>query len=151
MIEIRKATVKDVNSMLDLINIYANKGLMLAKTRYKLFSTVQNFFVAEDTGKVVGCVSISVIWDDLCEICSLAVLEEYKKQGIGRKLINACIDEAKKLEISKIIALTYQDKFFEKLNFKQVDKDRFPRKLWRECLECPKLENCDELAYLYEI
>jgi amino-acid N-acetyltransferase len=150
---IREATVLDVDGMLDLINSYAARGLMLPKTRYKIYSTIQNFFVAEDedAGKVVGCCSVSVIWSDLCEITSLAVDEAYRGKGVGRKLVESCIDKAKKLKIKRVIALTYQKEFFEKMNFRLVDKDQFPRKLWRECLECPKLEECDELAYLYEL
>ncbi len=148
---IREATVLDVDDMLRLVNAYANKGLMLPKTRYKIYSTIQNFFVAEDEGKVVGCCAVSVIWNDLCEITSLAVNESMVGHGIGRSLIEACLGKAKKLKIKRIIALTYQKAFFEKLGFKLVDKDHFPRKLWRECLECPKLEECDESAYLFEI
>lgn len=148
---IREANVEDVDTIVELITINADQGLMLSKTPYKVFSTIQNFFVAIDNNKVTGCVSLSVIWRDLCEITSLAVDENYKQKGIGKMLVNKCIEKAKSLKIPKVIALTYQDKFFEKLNFKQVDKDQFPRKLWRECLECPKLENCDEMAYLYEL
>ncbi|MBN2546180.1 MAG: N-acetyltransferase [Spirochaetes bacterium] len=146
---IREATVDDADIIVELVNCHADKGLMLSKTPYKVFSTIQNFFVAEKDGKVIGCVSLSVIWRDLCEVCSLAVADDYKGQGIGKKLVEVCIERARKLKIPRVIALTYQNKFFEKLGFKFVDKDKFPRKLWRECLECPKLEQCDELAYVY--
>ena len=146
---IREATVLDVDEIVNLINSNASKGLMLSKTPYKVFSTIQNFFVAEIDKKVTGCVSLNVIWKDLCEICSLAVDEKYKGKGIGKMLVKKTLEKAKKLKIKKVIALTYQDKFFEKMNFNKVDKDQFPRKLWRECLECPKLEECDEMAYLY--
>jgi len=147
---IREATVNDVDAMLGLINSYASKGLMLAKTRYKLFSSIQNFFVAEEENIILGCVSLNVIWGDLAEICSLAVSEKNIGYGIGRALVEKCLLKAKGLKIPRVIALTYQDKFFEKLGFKFTNKDNYPRKLWRECLECPKLEECDELAYIYE-
>lgn len=149
--KIREANVNDVDEIVTLVNGYANQELMLPKTPYKVFSTIQNFFVATTDDKVIGCASLSVIWSDLCEICSLAVNSDYSKQGIGAGLVTRCIEKAKQLQIKKVIALTYQDKFFEKMNFKLVDKNQFPRKLWRECLECPKLEVCDELAYLYEV
>ena len=147
---IREATVLDVDEIVNLINLHASKGLMLPKTPYKIFSTIQNFFVAEIDKKVIGCSALSVIWKDLCEICSLAVDEKYKYKGVGRMLVEKSIEKAKKLKIKQVIALTYQDKFFEKMGFYRVDKDQFPRKLWRECLECPKLEECDEMAYLYK-
>lgn len=148
---IRTATVLDVDQIVNLINTFASKGLMLSKTPYKVFSSIQNFIVAEKEKKVIGCVALSVIWKDLCEVCSLAVNEEYRGKGIGRLLVKKALEKAKKLKIPKAIALTYQDKFFEKMGFHRVDKDQFPRKLWRECLECPKLEECDEVAYLYNL
>jgi len=148
---IREATVDDVDIIVELVNKYAKKGLMLSKTPYKVFTAIQNYFVAEEKGKIVGCVALNVIWKDLCEVCSLAVSDNYKGKGVGKKLVYSCIEKAKMLNIPKVIALTYQDKFFEKLGFKLTDKDRFPRKFWRECLECPKLECCDELACVYEI
>ncbi len=148
---IREATVLDVDEIVKLINSNAEKGLMLSKTPYKIFSTIQNFFIAETENNIVGCIALSVIWKDLCEICSLAVDDKHKGKGVGKLLVEKSLEKAKTLKISRVIALTYQDKFFEKMGFHRVDKDQFPRKLWRECLECPKLEECDELAYLYII
>lgn len=148
---IRDATVEDVDAIVNLINYHAAKGLMLPKTPYKVYSTIQNFFVAEMDSKIVGCVSLNVLWKDIAEICSLAVDNNYFGRGIGRLLITECIKKAKKIKVEKLIALTYQDTFFEKMGFKLTEKDKFPRKLWRECLECPKLEVCDEKAYVYEL
>jgi amino-acid N-acetyltransferase len=148
---IREATVNDTDRIIEMINYYSQKGMMLPKTPYKIYSTIQNFFVAEIDGKVVGCVSISVLWKDIAEICSLAVAPDELGHGTGKKLIAKCIEKAKKLQLQKLVALTYQDKFFDKMGFKLENKDHFPRKLWRECLECPKLENCDELAYVYDL
>jgi amino-acid N-acetyltransferase len=148
---IREANVNDTDKIIEMVNYYSNIGMMLPKTPYKIYSTIQNFFVAEVDNIIVGCVSISVLWKDIAEICSLAVDPGYLGHGTGRKLIEKCIEKAKKLELQKLVALTYQDKFFEKMGFKLEDKDHFPRKLWRECLECPKLENCDEFAYVFEL
>lgn len=148
---IREANVEDVEAIVKLVNDYAEKGLMLPKTPYKIYSTIQNFFVAELDFKVVGCVSLNVLWKDIAEICSLAVDPVYTGRGIGRMLIEKCIEKARILKLDRVISLTYQDKFFEKMGFVLSDKDKFPRKLWRECLECPKLEFCDEKAYVYEL
>jgi len=148
MITLRRANVRDVDRIHKLVDHYANKGMLLAKSPFKIYRNLQSFFVVEDNKKVIACTSLIVLWKDLAEICSLAVDERYTKKGIGRKLALKCIDEAKKLRIPQIIVLTYQDRFFEKLGFQLVDKDLFPRKLMWECLECPKLEHCDERAYL---
>lgn len=148
---IRRATVLDADRIHQLIKTHSDKGLMLAKTPYKIFSNIQKFFVAEQNGIIIGCAALSVLWSDCAEITSLAVDESYLRQGIGKMLVEECISDAKRLMIGKIFALTYQDTFFEKLGFLKSNKDLFPRKLWRECLECPKLEVCDEKAYMLDI
>lgn len=148
---VRKATVDDVKDIVSLVNNYAQMQMMLSKSSYKVYSSLQTFYVAEVKEKIVGCASLSVLWSDLGEICSLAVDENYKKMGIGKLLVTRCIDDAKLLKLPRVIALTYQAKFFEKMGFHIEDKNKFPRKLWRECLECPKLEQCDELAYVLDL
>lgn len=151
MLNIRKACVDDVDAILKLVNYYAEKELLLRKSAFKVYTKLQSFYIAETEKKVVGCVSLVVLWEDLAEICSLAVDEHYLRRGIGKKLVNKCIEQAKLLKVTKIIALTYKDKFFEKIGFHFVDKNIFPRKLMWECLECPKLDECDELAYLMNL
>lgn len=151
MLNIRKASVDDVDAILKLVNYYAEKELLLRKSAFKVYTKLQTFYIAETEKKVVGCVSLVVLWEDLAEICSLAVDEQYLRRGIGKKLVNKCIEQAKLLKVTKIIALTYKDKFFEKIGFHFVDKNIFPRKLMWECLECPKLDECDELAYLMNL
>lgn len=148
---VRKAKVDDVDTILKLINYYANKGLMLPKTAFKVYKNLQNYFVVEEDKKVVACASLVVLWRDLAEICSLAVHEQYMGRNVGKKLVNKCIEKAKELNVPQLIVLTYQDEFFEKMGFHLVDKDAFPRKLMWECLECPKLEECDEQAYLIDL
>ncbi len=151
MLNIRKASVDDVDGILRLVNYYANRGLVLRKSAFKVYTKLQSFFVAEENNTIVGCVSLFVLWKDLAEICSLAVDEQYTKRGVGKELVNKCIEQAKALKVTKIIVLTYKDKFFEKMGFHFVDKNTFPRKLMWECLECPKLDECDELAYLMNL
>jgi amino-acid N-acetyltransferase len=151
MLNIKKASVDDVDVILKLVNYYAEKELLLRKSAFKVYTKLQNFYIAETEKKVVGCVSLVVLWKDLAEICSLAVDEQYLRRGIGKELVNKCIEQAKLLKVTKIIALTYKGKFFEKIGFHFVDKNIFPRKLMWECLECPKLDECDELAYLMNL
>ena len=144
---IRESTVKDTDAIFTLTNSMAAKGLMLMRSKYKIINMLQNFLVAETAdGKIVGCGAFSLLWDNLGEIMALAVDEEYHGRGIGRALVEDLIERGKKLLVPEIIVLTYQVEFFKKMGFTLTDKDKFPRKLWRECLECPKLECCDETA-----
>jgi len=111
-----------------------------------------NFLVATNpAGELIGCGSLIPLWVDLAEIVSLAVRADLRGKGVGRLLVQSLIEESRRLKINTVMALTYQVEFFSKLGFSIANKDEFPRKVWRECLECPKLEQCDETAMKIEL
>ncbi|MBN2653476.1 MAG: N-acetyltransferase [Spirochaetales bacterium] len=149
---IRKAKIDDVNRIHDLTNSMASEGLMLPRSKYKIISMLLNFYVvADENDYVVGAAALTPLWTDMAEIMSLSLDKDYHKQGLGRKLVEYIIQEARAIHFPKLIALTYQVEFFKKMGFTITDKDQFPRKLWRECLECPKLERCDETAMYLDL
>lgn len=144
---IRKANADDVDVIFTLVNKMAASGLMLPRTKYKIVTTLMSFLVAENPeGRVIGCGAFIPLWTDMGEIMSLAVDDEYQGKGVGKDLVNALIEIGKKMKMPEVITLTYQVDFFRSMGFTIQDKDKFPRKLWRECLECSKLEQCDETA-----
>lgn len=153
MIRYRQATIKDVDDIFKLTNYHASAGLMLPRSKYKIVNTIFRFYVAfdESTNEVVGCGALSPLWTDMAEIMALAVADNYKGKGIGTTIVNALIQRAREFGFPKVITLTYQVDFFKKLGFTLTNKDNFPRKLWRECLECPKLEQCDENAMYIDL
>ncbi|NLI12694.1 N-acetyltransferase [Pelotomaculum propionicicum] len=144
----RKAKITDVEPIHSLITDYAEKGLMLARPRAMLYESLREFTVAEDQGRVVGAGSLHIIWEDLAEIRALAVAPGYAKMGIGRSLVDMFIEEAHELAIPCVFALTYQQGFFEKCGFKVVAKESLPQKVWKECVNCPKFPNCEEIAMI---
>jgi amino-acid N-acetyltransferase len=150
---IKRATADDVDSIYNLTASMAGQGLMLPRSKYKIVTSLTSFFVAVDneSGKVLATGSLAPLWTDLCEVCALAVHPVWQGKGLGTTLVRRLIEEARYLKMPKVITLTYQVDFFKKLGFKVVDKNEFPRKLWRECLECPKLESCDETAMVISI
>jgi len=81
----------------------------------------------------------------LAEIKSLAVKEEYQHLGIGRSIIQECLNEAKELGIKRVFALTYVPDFFKKIGFEITDKSNFPQKVWTECIHCVKFNDCHEI------
>jgi amino-acid N-acetyltransferase len=145
-IVIRKPTVKDVDSIFAITNKMAERGLMLHRSKYKIVGMLASFLVAEDreSGRVVGSGAFSLLWTDLGEIFALAIDDGYQRKGIGSMIVRALLEEAERFRVPEVITLTYQPEFFKKQGFELSDKGSFPRKLWRECLECPKLEQCDE-------
>jgi amino-acid N-acetyltransferase len=145
---IRNATIHDVPTISDIINSHAQLGKMLFKSYAQLFESIRDFavYVDDATGEIVGCVALSVIWADLTEVRSLAVDEGQRGRGVGTQLVRWCIDEARRLGIRKLMSLTYERRFFEKLGFEVVQKESLPLKVWSDCVKCPKNDNCDEIA-----
>ena len=145
---IRPATIHDVPRIQAIINSHAELGRMLFKSYAQLFEDLRDFAVYADdaTGNVLGCTALTIIWADLAEVRSLAVDDAARGRGIGRKLVEWCVDEARRLQIRRIFALTYEQAFFEKLQFDVVPKEALPLKVWSDCVRCPKNDNCDEIA-----
>lgn len=144
--ELRKAKLSDVEEMHKIVNNYAEGGLMLSRPRSMLYEYIRDFAVAEIDGEIVGTGALHIMWSDLAEIRALAVKDTIRGKGIGRTLVEYFIREAKELEIPKVFALTYQPGFFEKMGFSVIAKENMPQKVWKECINCPKFPNCDEIC-----
>lgn len=146
-IRIRKPTVKDVDAIFNLNKRMADRGLMLHRDRYKILEMLGNFLVAENAeGKIVGCGALGLVWTDLGEVMALAVDDDYQGLGVGGMIVGELIKIAEEFKLPEIITLTYQTEFFKNLGFTLTAKDNFPKRVWRICLDCPKLEECDENA-----
>lgn len=147
--QIRKATVEDVESIQELIQQYAAIGLMLPRTAKSIYEHLQNFTVADQDGAIVGTVGLHILWKDLAEVRSLAVSPTCQGQGLGRKLVSHTLLEAEQLGIEQVLSLTYQTEFFSRLGFEVVKRDTLPRKVWKDCVICKKFDRCDEIAMVY--
>jgi amino-acid N-acetyltransferase len=154
---IRPATIHDVPRIQEIINSHAELGKMLFKSLAQLYESLRDFAVFEvdaDSGdgghivpgRIAGCAAMSVLWADLAEVRSLAVDEEFRGRGIGKRLVEWAVVEARRLEIRRLMALTYEQVFFEKVGFEVVSKDTLPLKVWSDCVRCPKRHGCDEIA-----
>lgn len=148
---IRNATIYDVPRMQEIINSHAEFGRMLFKSLAQLYEDLRDYAVFETPGddgkpRVVGCVALTIIWADLAEVRALAVDESQRGKGIGSKLVSWTIDEARRLQIRRLMSLTYEQRFFEKLGFVVVEKETLPLKVWSDCVRCPKRDGCDEIA-----
>ena len=145
---VRSAKVSDAKAINALINSYAERDRMLFRSLADIYENMQTFIVAELESTIVGCCALEVIWADLAEIKSLAIDEAYKGKGIGRELVAAAVEQAAKLGVPKVFALTLEPAFFEKSGFSIVEKETLPMKVWSDCARCPKQQNCDEIAVL---
>ncbi len=149
--KIDRARIGDVPQMHELINYFADRGEMLARSLSEIYENIRDYFVVRQSERVVACAALHVMWSDLAEIKAVTVAEDWQKQGVGDQLVIACLNEAKELGIPTVFCLTYKPAFFEKHGFSQVDKMELPQKVWTECYRCPKFPNCDEVALIYRM
>jgi amino-acid N-acetyltransferase len=147
----RKAIEKDIDSVFDLIDQYAQQTLMLPRTPDNIRENINEFYVFEEDGEIVGTAALKFGWDLLAEIRSLAVRSDKYRKRIGAKLVRGCIKQAKNAQMEKIFVLTYVAPLFERLGFKIIDKGALPLKVWEDCMGCSKRHNCDEIALIREL
>jgi RNA 3'-terminal phosphate cyclase (ATP) len=147
---VRKARATDVPAIQRLVAHFALSGELLPRTLNELYERLRDFFVGDLGGEIVGICALSIYWEDLAEVRSLAVQETQKGKGLGTMLVGACLEEAKSLGVRRVFALTYRPGFFEKLGFQAIDKRELPQKIWKDCIKCAKVACCDEVALIRE-
>lgn len=148
MTMIRKAKVGDVAVIHALVKDFARQKLMLALSFGDITERLRDFllYIDDTTGKVLGCAALHIVWEGLAEVRSLAVSVDAQKMGLGRKLVEALLAEARELECDEIFTLTFVPEFFAKLGFVEVDRATLPHKVWQDCTKCPLFPDCGETA-----
>jgi amino-acid N-acetyltransferase len=135
--------------MAQLIQKYADIGVMLPRNEFELAEHVRDFMVAEnESGELVGLGALHIYTPTVAEVRSLGVDPALKTQGIGRRIVDSLITEGEQLGLHSVFAFTYVPGFFHKLKFDLVDRSELPLKAWKDCLRCPKLQACDEIAVI---
>jgi amino-acid N-acetyltransferase len=138
----------DAKRISGLVNYYAERGRMLHRSLESVYDSLREFLVAVEGRKVVGCVAVDLFWADLAEVKSLAVDPRRRREGIGAALVGAAVEDACRLGVRKLFALTYEKDFFLKQGFESIHRDTLPEKVWRECIYCPRADACDETAMM---
>ena len=138
----------DIRPILDLINGYAAKGIMLPRTEFEMSEAIRDFTVVMRGEELLGCGALHFYSPTIGEIRSLAVDEHAKTHGVGRRVVDALVREAQEYELDAVFAFTYVTEFFQKVGFHAVERGVLPLKAWKDCLRCPKFHACDEVAVL---
>jgi amino-acid N-acetyltransferase len=150
-VEIRPAVEADIEGILAIVNDYAEQNLMLPRTPEQIRRVISHFLVAEHAGQVVGCGSLVRLTAQLTELRSLAVAAEWRSTGLGRRLVEALVEQARRTGVQQLCALTLVEGFFNRLGFVTVDRWTISPKIWHECIYCPKFDACDEIAVLMNL
>jgi amino-acid N-acetyltransferase len=166
---IRKAGISDVRDILELVNGFAGKNLMLSRGPQYLFENIRDFVVAVaeepavrevhpsdnqldyQPGLIIACASLHVLWEDVAEIRSIAIHPGYQNKGLGKKLIDFLKADARRLGVNTLFTFTLADDFFKSLGFVRKKREELPSKVWGECSRCPKFFKCDEVGMILKI
>ncbi len=148
---VEKARIDDPPRIVALVNQYADRQLMLPRSLNETYESLRDFYVWREEGELLGCAALHVSWQGLGELRSLAVRQEATGRGIGRQLVQSCLDEARALGMHRVFALTYVPEFFKKFGFQLYAKENLPHKVWADCLNCPKFPDCDEVALALDL
>ena len=148
---VRPAVDADVQAIADIVNQHARQGHLLPRSAENIRQSLLNWLVAEVDGAVVGIGSLLEMSPTLVEVRSLAVLPAYRSLGVGGLLVRALVERARERGIPTVFALTRAVPFFERLGFVVTATERFPEKVWKDCVVCPLQQHCDETAVVLEI
>jgi len=144
--KVRPAMLPDVQGIHAIIQPYADEGTLLPRSIAELSENVRDFVVAEACGRIVGCGALHLYGLHLAEVRSIAVAPEEKGRGVGRLLVEALLEETRKHQVSCVCLFTRTPGFFGHLGFTVARRDELPDKIYKDCVHCPKLMDCDEIA-----
>ncbi len=150
-VALRRAVPGDAHGIGRLMAGYVAEGTLLPRPVSQLFQSIREFHVAVKDGEVVACAALRLLWDDLAEVRTLAVRPDHHGNGLGAELVARVVEDARALGLQRIIALTREVPFFERCGFHVADRDALPRKVWADCVSCPRRHDCDEVAVVLEL
>lgn len=145
-VTVRPAVVADARPIMTLVNELAVQQVMLPRSPASVIENIRDFFIAEVAGQFAGCGALAITWTDLAEVRSLAVAPAMQRHGVGRTLVEAIVQDARRLGLPRLFAFTYVPGFFGKVGFKICQHEDLPHKVFNDCMHCPKFLACDEIA-----
>jgi len=148
---IRSARIADVAGIHLLVKRHSEKAQLLPRSLFDLYEKLQEFVVAVEEDAVVACGALHICWEDLAEVRTLVVAENFQGRGLGKKMVRTLEKRAEDLGIKKMFALSFLPEFFKNIGYAEIDKENLPQKVWRDCINCPLFPDCGETALMIEL
>jgi amino-acid N-acetyltransferase len=142
----RDAILPDAERIHELISNYSGDGTLLPRNFAEICENVRDFVVLEHRGKIVGCGALHLYGQHLAEIRSITVEPSYQRQGGGKRLVQALMEESEKHKVTCICLFTRKPEFFAHLGFGLAQREELPDKIHKDCCVCPRYTCCDEVA-----
>jgi amino-acid N-acetyltransferase len=128
-VAIRPARMADIPQIADLLETYARLGLVLPRPIGMLYRHMREFLVAVEGERVIGCGALRLYSPVLAEVCALAVAESCRGKSVGRRIVEALVEEARAFGVRRVFAMTLQESFFNRLGFRTVPMTEVPEKI----------------------
>jgi len=147
-----KPTLSNIIDIQRLLKPYVDEGIILNRDEDEIAANIRSYKMIYNNDIPVGVGALHIFSPFLGEIRSLAVDKKYQGKGIGKKLVKSLLEEAKELGLKEVLVLTYKKEFFEKLGFKEIEKEAIPeKKIWADCIKCKFFPNCNEAALIISL
>ncbi|MCT1367670.1 MULTISPECIES: amino-acid N-acetyltransferase [Kocuria] len=120
---LRPARTTDVTEIRRLVQPYVDSGALIAKEAVDYFEAIQEFLVVEETDesggnrRLLGCGALHILWEDLGEVRTLAASSEARGRGVGRMLVEALLERAQTIGVTRVFCLTFEVEFFRRMGF----------------------------------
>jgi amino-acid N-acetyltransferase len=153
VIELVKAKLSDITAMQEMVVSEVKDGVILNRSEDEVATNIRSYVLAKKDAKLVGYTALHIHSKRLAEIRSLIVHASYRSQKVGQQMVGFALKEAKELGVEEdVLVLTYSPLFFEKLGFKEMNKELIPEhKIWADCIKCIHFPICNEIALIYKI
>jgi len=150
--QVIKPTLNNIIDIQRLLKPYVDEGIILSRDEDEIAANIRSYKMIYDNDLPIGVGALHIFSPFLGEIRSLAVDKKYQGRGVGRKLVKSLLEEAKNLGLKEVLVLTYKKEFFEKLGFKEIEKEAIPeKKIWADCIKCKFFPNCNETALIISL
>jgi len=148
-INIFTPTMKDIDRIVLFLSEYVENGILLYRSKDEIASSINSYILIEVDNQIIASAFLEIYNSNLCEIRSLLVDKNYRRQGLAKKIILRLIDNAVNIGLSKVIVLTYMREIFDSLDFIELDKKELPyEKVWKDCLRCKFFPKCEEILLI---
>lgn len=147
-----KPTLRDIPDMQKLVAPEVESGIILPRSNDEIATNIRSYYVAKDGEKLIGFVALHIHSQKLAEIRSMIIDQPYRGQNVGTTLVEKACEEGWRLGLEEVLALTYQQRFFERLGFVEIPKESIPEhKIWADCIKCKLFPVCNEVSLIKKL
>lgn len=148
-VNLRKATLEDINSMQALVAPEVESGVILERNSDEIATNIRSYILAYKDHTLIGFCALHIHTSYLAEVRSLIVKDGFRGEKIGEQLVLKSLDEGRDLGLQRVLCLTYKQSFFERLGFVEIPKESIPEhKIWADCIKCKYFPVCNEVSLI---